>query len=396
MSAGHVVFPFENLSDLEFIPIAARRALDHAGLRLSLESWRSLTPEERSQIAELGAADVVDTTRVSLVALRAQPLAQRIDPVSDPDLLSPPEDLVRSLDPTRPLEARRWSRLRALDRYALLFVHRRAVARSDPSLVQAAYDDVFGFPRSPVPTSQRGLTSIPPLAMSSAPSASDEPRTRAMRQPAFGLGARRPSGAFEAPPASRRTPLPAQPLSSSQSAAQGSAQGSPQPSQGAARPTPKPELTHVDRQGAVRMVDVAAKATTHRRATARATVLMRPETAARMHDTPKGSVLAAARIAGIQAAKKTSELIPLCHQVPLTSVSVDIDVDVDNGVVFITTAAEATHRTGVEMEALVAASLAGLTIYDMLKAIDRDIAITDVQLVEKDGGASGPYRREGA
>jgi cyclic pyranopterin phosphate synthase len=372
MSAGHVVFPFENLSDLEFIPIAARRALDHAGLRLSLESWRSLTPEERSQIAELGSADVVDTTRVSLVALRAQPLAQRIDPVSDPDLLSPPEDLVRSLDPTRVLDPRRWSRLRALDRYALLFVHRRAVARSDPSLVQAAYDDVFGFPRSPVPTSQRGLTSIPPVAGSSS-SPSDEPRTRATRQPAFGLGPRRPSGAFEAPAPSRRTPAPAQPTSS------------------AARN----ELTHVDRQGAVRMVDVAAKPTTHRRATARATVLMRPETAARMHDTPKGSVLAAARIAGIQAAKKTSELIPLCHQVPLTSVSVDVDVDVENGVVFITTAAEATHRTGVEMEALVAASIAGLTIYDMLKAIDRDIAITDVQLVEKDGGASGPYRREG-
>jgi cyclic pyranopterin phosphate synthase len=141
------------------------------------------------------------------------------------------------------------------------------------------------------------------------------------------------------------------------------------------------ELSHVDEAGAVRMVDVGAKPLSRRRATAQATLRMAPETARRLRELPKGDALTTAQVAGIMAAKRTSELIPLCHPLPLTVV--DVTVEVAGDAVEILASAETTAQTGVEMEALVAASVAALTVYDMAKAIDRDMVVESVRLLEK-------------
>jgi cyclic pyranopterin phosphate synthase len=158
------------------------------------------------------------------------------------------------------------------------------------------------------------------------------------------------------------------------------------------------ELTHLDEHGAARMVDVGEKPQTARRAVARALVRMDPATAARVAagDAPKGDVLGTARIAGIQAAKRTGELIPLCHPLPLDHVDVDAEVDAETGTVTITAEARVTARTGVEMEALTAASVAALTVYDMVKGLEKGVEITSVVLLEKSGGRSGDWRREPA
>jgi cyclic pyranopterin monophosphate synthase len=140
-------------------------------------------------------------------------------------------------------------------------------------------------------------------------------------------------------------------------------------------------LSHVDSSGAIRMVDVGAKPASRRRAVARASVVMAAETAQRLRELPKGDAIATAQVAGIMAAKRTSELIPLCHPLPLTHVSVDVQVA--EASVEIEASAETTAQTGVEMEALVAASVAALTIYDMAKAIDKDMAVSDVRLLAK-------------
>jgi len=141
------------------------------------------------------------------------------------------------------------------------------------------------------------------------------------------------------------------------------------------------ELSHVSETGDVHMVDVGGKPMSRRRAVARATVRMAPETARRLRELPKGDALATAQVAGIMAAKRTSELIPLCHPLPLTLVEVSLEVG-DAGVE-ITGVAETTAQTGVEMEALTAVSVAALTVYDMAKAIDSGMSVTDVALVEK-------------
>ena len=141
------------------------------------------------------------------------------------------------------------------------------------------------------------------------------------------------------------------------------------------------ELSHVDAGGAVRMVDVGEKPLSRRRAVARAIVRMAPETARVLRELPKGDALATAQLAGIMAAKRTSELIPLCHPLPLSAIAVDLLVR--EATVEITASAEAVARTGVEMEALVAASVAALTVYDMAKAIDKDMVVAEVGLVEK-------------
>jgi cyclic pyranopterin phosphate synthase len=154
------------------------------------------------------------------------------------------------------------------------------------------------------------------------------------------------------------------------------------------------ELSHVDEEGRVRMVDTGGKAATERRARASARVLMGEETVAavRAHRTPKGDPLETARLAGIMAAKRTAELIPLCHPLGLTHVEVRAVVE-DWGVALEAEAAT-TAQTGVEMEALTAAAVAALTVYDMCKALDKSIRITDVQLEEKTGGKSGRWARE--
>jgi cyclic pyranopterin phosphate synthase len=140
------------------------------------------------------------------------------------------------------------------------------------------------------------------------------------------------------------------------------------------------DLSHVDETGAVKMVDVGAKPPQRRRAVARAVVRMAPETATRLRDLPKGDALTTAQLAGIMAAKRTSELIPLCHALALTHIEVDTRV-LDDGVEIVA-AAETTAQTGVEMEALTAASVAALTVYDMAKAIDKGMTFS-VELVEK-------------
>ena len=158
-----------------------------------------------------------------------------------------------------------------------------------------------------------------------------------------------------------------------------------------------PDFTHFDDQGKARMVDVSAKAESDRVATAKGSVLMMPETLARIMegDVKKGNVLGVARLAGIMAAKRTADLVPLCHPLPLTSVSVDLVCDPDRSAVDIIATCRTTGRTGVEMEALTAVSVAALTVYDMCKAVDRGMRFTDIRLSRKSGGKSGTYEEEG-
>ena len=155
------------------------------------------------------------------------------------------------------------------------------------------------------------------------------------------------------------------------------------------------ELTHLDAEGRARMVDVGAKPATERRAIAQALVRVTPETAHRVQvgDAPKGDVLGVARIAGIQAAKRTAELIPLCHPLALSFVGVEGTIDGNAGTITLTAEARTTGPTGVEMEALTAASVAALTVYDMVKGIERGAEIAEIVLLEKSGGRSGQWRR---
>jgi len=161
--------------------------------------------------------------------------------------------------------------------------------------------------------------------------------------------------------------------------------------------TARPALTHIGGHGEAHMVDVGGKAETQRTAVAEGLVRMRPETLKTILDgnAKKGDVLGAARIAGIMAAKKAHELIPLCHPLLLTKVSVEIEPDEALPGLRVTALARVTGKTGVEMEALTAASVACLTIYDMAKAVDRAMTISGIRLIEKTGGKSGDFRADG-
>lgn len=154
------------------------------------------------------------------------------------------------------------------------------------------------------------------------------------------------------------------------------------------------ELSHIDKDGSAQMVDIGAKAVTERQATAEARVYMQPETLRLIVDGghKKGDVLAVARIAGIQAAKKCSDLIPLCHPLMLSSIKVDLQADSEDNCVVITSSCKLAGKTGVEMEALTAASVAALTVYDMCKAVDKGMVISELRLLEKTGGKSGNWR----
>ena len=155
------------------------------------------------------------------------------------------------------------------------------------------------------------------------------------------------------------------------------------------------ELTHLDEAGRARMVDVAGKDVTAREAVATAVLRMTPETAAVLADgrLPKGDAVAVARVAGIMAAKRTPELIPLCHPIGLTSVTIDVEVDREAGTATVTATTTTTDRTGVEMEAMTAASVAALTLYDMVKGIERGATIEQVRVESKRGGKSGDWTR---
>ena len=155
------------------------------------------------------------------------------------------------------------------------------------------------------------------------------------------------------------------------------------------------ELSHVSSSGEARMVDVTQKSDTEREAVARSKVIMKPSTLeqVRAAGLKKGDVLAVARVAGIMAAKKTPDLIPLCHPIPIDNIAIDFDLSGDDSI-GITATAKSTGKTGVEMEALVAASVSALTIYDMCKSVDKEMTITEVYLESKKGGRSGDYRRK--
>ena len=154
-------------------------------------------------------------------------------------------------------------------------------------------------------------------------------------------------------------------------------------------------LTHLDAEGAARMVDVGAKPESERRAIAEAVVRMRPETARAVEagDGPKGDVLGAARLAGINGAKQAGSLVPLAHPLALSFADVQADVEASEGTVTLTAEARCVGRTGVEIEAMAAASIAALTVYDMVKALEREVAIERVRLLHKSGGKSGEWNR---
>lgn len=158
------------------------------------------------------------------------------------------------------------------------------------------------------------------------------------------------------------------------------------------------ELSHLDEGGKSRMVDVSEKPPTKREAVARGSVHMRPATISLIRDKaiPKGDVMAAARIAGIMAAKKTWDLVPMCHPLNITSVSVDLAMDEKNNTIAIEAKVKTVGQTGVEMEALTAVSVAALTVYDMCKAVDKEMTISDIMLIEKRGGRSGEFKRSAA
>jgi cyclic pyranopterin phosphate synthase len=162
--------------------------------------------------------------------------------------------------------------------------------------------------------------------------------------------------------------------------------------------TDEPRLSHVDEQGHARMVDVSAKDVTSRQATARGRVVMQPETLAMIVQgrAPKGDVLATARIAGIMAAKRTHELIPLCHPLPISGVTVDLipSPGGDSAAIEVEATVRVSGQTGVEMEALTAVSVAALTVYDMCKAVERGMRIEGIRLVAKSGGKSGDFTAE--
>ncbi len=157
----------------------------------------------------------------------------------------------------------------------------------------------------------------------------------------------------------------------------------------------EPDLTHLDAAGRARMVDVGDKPVTRRSATASAQVRMSPTTAAALAEgrLPKGDALPLARIAGIAAAKRTADLLPLCHPVALSSVNVEVEVEPEAGLAHVRAVANAADRTGVEMEALVAVTTAALNLYDMVKAVERGVTIEHIALIEKTGGTRGDWRR---
>ena len=290
------LYHFDGISaELELVPLAARRALDRAGVKLSLEGWRSLSLSVRRGLTEAGSAPLVEVEGVLAAAGEADPAPTRIDAVDDPAAAAAPEQVVAVFGPERPLLPAVWSALTPTDRYALAKVAERG--RSER--LAAAYDEIWGRARSP--------------------------RTR-----------------------------------------------SPRPSPHGRR---------------LREVDDAPACGCREPRSARREALQRMRNA----DTPKGDVLGTARLAGIMAAKRTPDIVPLCHPIALTPVGVELELDEEQSAVRITATVEAFDRTGVEIEALHAASAAALTVYDMLKAFDRTMEIGPTRLRSKSGGRSGDF-----
>jgi cyclic pyranopterin phosphate synthase len=294
-----VLYRFDEVDDrLELLPIAARRALDHAGCRLSREGWCSLPVALRKQIVALGAARGVDVDLVREAAGLSDPPPDEVEPHGDPAPDRVPSDVKTAFGSELPISDAVWSSFTPLDRYALA----KVASRGRAERIHAAYEEIVGD-----------------TAVS----------------------------------------------------------------------------THLGASGGARMVDVGEKPATLRRAVSSSEVTMSAAAFERLRarDAAKGDVLGTARVAGIMAAKRTSELIPLCHPVSLSKLTVEFELDEARRSVRVVGTAEAIDRTGVEMESLVAASIAALTIYDMLKSIDRSILIRETKLLEKSGGRSGDFSR---
>jgi cyclic pyranopterin monophosphate synthase len=281
---------------LDLLPLAARRALDATGLKVSLDVWRALPLEARRSIVESGSAPAVDVARVE-AALGDQPVA-RIERSVDPSISSVPPELSAPLGSKRPISQALWHALSPLDRYALV----KVAGRGKPERLDAAYAEIVGH-----------------SALS----------------------------------------------------------------------------THLGPAGGARMVDVSQKTASQRHAVAESRVSMSADAFARVKTAtvPKGDVLGTARLAGIMAAKRTAELIPLCHPLALTKLELALELDDATSAVAVRATVEAYDRTGVEMEALTAVSVAALTVYDMLKGIDRAMEIGPTRLVAKSGGRSGDFKR---
>lgn len=293
------IFDFENGdAELSLLPMAARRALDWAGCKLSLSGWQGLSLNQRLELATLGSAPSVDVDAVKQCLRAAEPAAVVIEPVADPPAERPPQNVVDAYGRERPIPPGTWAALEPLGRYALA----KVAFKARPERLAAAYAEIIG----------------------------------------------------------------ASALSS-----------------------------HLAPNGGVRMVGVGNKATTERHAEAEARVSLSAEAfaALRAGTVAKGDVLGVARVAGILAAKRTPELIPLCHGIALTRVSVDFELSTTETSVLVRASADAVDRTGVEMEAMTAVSIAALTIYDMLKGIDRAIEIGPIRLNRKSGGRTGDFQR---
>jgi cyclic pyranopterin phosphate synthase len=282
---------------LDRVPLAARRALDHAGWKLSLAGWESLALDQRRDLVRLGSAAAVDVADVARRVAQARPAATRCEVALDPAPDAPAMTLVETFAPYGRLSPAIWLSLSDLDRYAL----QKVAARDNPERVSAAYAEIVGY---------------------------------------------------------------------------------------------RQVSTHLGPAGGAQMVNVGAKPVTQRRALAASRVSMKREAfeLLQRQAVPKGDVLGTARIAGILAAKRTAELIPLCHAVPLSQLTVDLRLEADTLSVYIEAHVQAEAKTGVEMEALVAVSHAALTVYDMLKALDRGMQIGPTRLLAKSGGASGDFR----
>ena len=292
-----VLYRFDEVDEqLELLPLASRRALDHAGRRLSREGWGSLPLPLRRQIVAIGASASVDVDLVRDAVAIANPPPDDVAPVPDPPQDSPPDDVRRAFGAEMPISDAVWIQLSPLDRYALA----KVASKPRPERLRAAYEEIVG------------TTSV---------------------------------------------------------------------------------STHLGARGGARMVDVGQKPATLRRAVSRTEVTMNAHAFERLrnNDVAKGDVLGVARVAGIMAAKRTSELIPLCHPIALSKLAVEFELDEGARAVRVSGTVEAFDRTGVEMESLVAVSVAALTIYDMLKSVDRGIVIGPTRLIEKSGGRTGSY-----
>lgn len=313
------VYPFEDIDErLPLLPLAARRALDNAGRRLSLAAWRELPLSARVTLVEQGGLRHVQLDPVLGAIASAQPPAEPCPQRRDGEL-----DRCPAAASDMGVDVGLWQLLDPLERFVLAHLAKR----------------------------QRR----------------DQLRRALLEMGHHGAVAQR---------------LPA--------SANGSAAGEVVVHASAA----VGQLTHLSASGEAHMVDVADKPITQRVAVAGARVVMKPATAQLVEALtgPKGDVLAVARVAGIMAAKRTPELIPLCHNIMLTRVTIRFRVEREAGVIHVEARAEARDRTGVEMEAMVAASVAALTIYDMLKAVEKGIVVEQLLLLSKDGGRSGRYR----